>query len=168
MRILLSEKLILDTLLPLITLFSACPSDTYASLLDFRDSRFISPRGLYEFDGPHPSIALWHPEPIPPSRTVAFTYQVHVPANQVAQGRLLLWLPLPQQDEYQKIRDLQIETPVAHSEGREPEYGNSSVLLQPTPAELESGFDVTLRLHQPLVLSTKSLLLPPHRRDRWP
>lgn len=90
----------------------------------------------------HPSRS---DQPIPPSRTFAFTYQVHVPANPDAQGRLLLWLPLPQQDEYQRIRDLQIETRVPQSEGREPEYGNSYVLLQPTPAELESGFDVTLR-----------------------
>jgi transglutaminase-like putative cysteine protease len=81
----------------------------------------------------------------PPSRTFAFTYQVHVPATKDAQGKLLLWLPLPQQDDYQKIRDLQIKSTVAHSEGREPEYGNSYVLFQPTASQLESGFDATIR-----------------------
>jgi transglutaminase-like putative cysteine protease len=80
-----------------------------------------------------------------PSRTFAFTYQAHVPATQEAQGKLLLWLPLPQQDDHQKVRDLQIDSPVAHSEGHEPEYGNSFVLFQPTPAQQEAGFDITIR-----------------------
>jgi hypothetical protein len=30
-----------------------------------------------------------------------FTYQVHIPATKDAQGKMLLWLPLPQQDTYQ-------------------------------------------------------------------
>ena len=83
-------------------------------------------------------------QPLPASRTFAFTYQVHVPASKDAQGKLLLWLPFPQQDAYQKIRDLQIDSPVAHSQGHDSEYGNSYILLQPTPAQLDSGFDVTL------------------------
>jgi hypothetical protein len=32
------------------------------------------------------------------SRTFSFSYQVHVPAAKDASGKLLLWLPLPQQD----------------------------------------------------------------------
>jgi transglutaminase-like putative cysteine protease len=85
------------------------------------------------------------PDEPPRSRTFAFNYQVHVPAAKDAQGKLLLWLPLPQQDDYQKVRDLQIESPVAHSEGRESEYGNSYVLFQPTAAQVENGFDATIR-----------------------
>lgn len=81
---------------------------------------------------------------LPVSRTFAFTYQVHVPASKDAPGKLLLWLPLPPQDPYQKIQDLQIDSPVARSQGRESEYGNSYVLFQPTPAQLDSGFDVTV------------------------
>jgi transglutaminase-like putative cysteine protease len=56
-----------------------------------------------------------------------------------------LWLPLPQQDAYQKFQDLQIDSPVSHSLGRESEYGNSFAVFEPTPAELNSGFDVTVR-----------------------
>jgi hypothetical protein len=70
----------------------------------------------------------------PPSRTFALTYQVHVPAEKDANGRFLMWLPLPQQDEYQKIRDLQINSDVAHSLGRDSEYKNSYVLFEPTHA----------------------------------
>jgi transglutaminase-like putative cysteine protease len=56
----------------------------------------------------------------------------------------MLWLPLPQQNEHQKIRDIQINSTVPHSEGRESEYGNSYVLFRPTPAELQEGFDATI------------------------
>jgi transglutaminase-like putative cysteine protease len=84
------------------------------------------------------------PQPTPPSRTFAFTYEVHVPATKDPVGKLLLWLPLPQQDEYQKIRDVQIASPVAYSTGHESEYGNSYVLFQPTTTQTESGFDATI------------------------
>jgi transglutaminase-like putative cysteine protease len=79
-----------------------------------------------------------------PSRTIAFTYQVHVPATKDGNGKFLLWLPLHQQDEYQSVRNLQIESAVAHSRGRETENGNSYVLFRPTPAELEAGFDAAI------------------------
>lgn len=82
---------------------------------------------------------------LPASRTFSFTYQVHVPAVKDTQGKMLLWLPLPHQDAYQRIQDLQIDTTVSHTQGRETEYGNSFLLLQPTPAQLDSGFDVAVR-----------------------
>jgi len=82
---------------------------------------------------------------VPPSRTFAFTYEVHVPAVKDAQGRLLLWLPLPQQDAYQKIQDLQIESAVAHGQGKDSEYSNTYVLFQPTHAQLDAGYDATVR-----------------------
>jgi len=85
-------------------------------------------------------------DPLPTAaRRFAFTYQVHVPAAKDAPGKLYLWLPMPQQDDYQKVEDLQIESPVAYSEGRDPEYHNPFVLFQPTAAQLESGFDATVR-----------------------
>jgi hypothetical protein len=80
----------------------------------------------------------------PPSLTFAFTYQVHVPPIKDATARFMLWLPLPPQNEHQKIRDMQIESTVPHSEGRESEYGNSYVLFQPTPAQQEEGFDAAI------------------------
>jgi transglutaminase-like putative cysteine protease len=79
-----------------------------------------------------------------PSRTIAFTYQVHVPATKDGNGDFLLWLPLPQQDEYQSVRNLQIESAVAHSQGRETENGNSYVLFRPTPQQVEAGFDAAI------------------------
>lgn len=80
-----------------------------------------------------------------PSRKFVFTYQVHVPGMKDVPGDLLVWLPLPQQDKYQKIEELQIESPVTHTEGRETQYGNSYVLFRPNAAQKESGFDATIR-----------------------
>ena len=81
----------------------------------------------------------------PASRKFSFTYQVHVPENKEAHGKFLLWLPLPQDDGYQKIEDLRIESPVSYTEGHDPEYNNPFALFRPTPAQLASGFDVSIR-----------------------
>lgn len=79
------------------------------------------------------------------TRTFSFTYQVHVPPTKDPAAKLYLWLPLPQQDDYQKIENLQIESAVAHQAGRDPEYHDPFVLFQPTAAQVESGFDATVR-----------------------
>jgi transglutaminase-like putative cysteine protease len=91
-----------------------------------------------------PLCAHSEAEQLPPSRTFAFTYQVHVPASKDANGAFLLWLPLPQQDEYQKVRDLQIESAVTHTQGREAESGNSYVLFEPTRTQVVAGFDASV------------------------
>lgn len=81
----------------------------------------------------------------PAARKLSFTYQVHVPENKDAQGKFLLWVPLPQDDGYQKIEDLRIESPVDYTEGHDAEYNNPFALFKPTPAQLASGFDVSIR-----------------------
>ena len=95
------------------------------------------------------SARPWHrtksdPASWPASRKFAFTYQVHVPANKDANAKFLLWLPLPQEDGYHKVEDLHVDSAVAFTKGRDPEYGNSFALFRPTPAQLETGFDVTI------------------------
>jgi transglutaminase-like putative cysteine protease len=96
------------------------------------------------------SASTWHHHRFaaassPASRKFSFTYQVHVPANKDAQGKYLLWVPLPQDDGYQKIEDLRIESPVSFTKGQDPEYKNPYALFTPTPEQLASGFDVSLR-----------------------
>jgi transglutaminase-like putative cysteine protease len=77
-------------------------------------------------------------------RRFSFTYQVHVPA--VADSKSShLWLPLPQNDAYQSISHLKIESSVSHSEGRDPEYQNPYAVFEPTAAQAASGYDVTLQ-----------------------
>jgi transglutaminase-like putative cysteine protease len=80
-----------------------------------------------------------------PTRTFEFTYQVHFPATPGAAASPHLWIPLPQSDAFQDIRDLRIESAVSHTESREAEYGNSFSAFTPTAAQLAAGFDVTLR-----------------------
>lgn len=79
-----------------------------------------------------------------PARSFEFTYQVHVPASADA-ASTHLWVPLPQPDAYQDIRNLQIDSPVSYKQGRDPEYGNAFAMFTPTPVQTASGFDVTMR-----------------------
>jgi len=80
-----------------------------------------------------------------PSRTFEFSYQVHVPASPDASSGLRLWIPLPQADGYQDIRDLRVESPVHYTQGRDSEYENLFAAFTPTAAQSAAGFDVTLR-----------------------
>jgi transglutaminase-like putative cysteine protease len=81
----------------------------------------------------------------PRERTFLFTYQVHVPPSPETQGQTRLWIPLPQSDQHQAIRNLSLATPVAYTRGFDSEYGNSFALLVPTPAQVASGYDATLQ-----------------------
>lgn len=78
----------------------------------------------------------------PVSRTFSFTYEVRVPVTKDPQGHMFLWLPLPQQDAYQQIRNLRIESSVDHTTGHDPEYGNPYALFQPSSDQLAAGFAV--------------------------
>jgi transglutaminase-like putative cysteine protease len=95
-----------------------------------------------------------------PSRTFEFTYQVQVPASPDARASTHVWIPLPQADGYQDIRNLLIESPVTHTQGRDPEYGNAFAMFTPTAEQSAQGYEVTLRFtatrHEHLVSLTSS------------
>jgi len=78
-----------------------------------------------------------------PQRSFAFTYQVHVPASAAANSSHL-WIPLPQNDAFQSVSHLKIESSVSHSEGRDPQYQNPFAVFNPTAAQAAAGYDVTL------------------------
>jgi transglutaminase-like putative cysteine protease len=78
-----------------------------------------------------------------PARSFEFTYQVHVPPN-ADTGPTRLWIPLPQADAYQEVRDLHIDSPVWYAQGREAEYGNKFAMFKPTGEQSAAGFDVAL------------------------
>jgi transglutaminase-like putative cysteine protease len=84
------------------------------------------------------------PAMIVPSRAFEFTYQVHGPPGSDAANTLHLWIPLPQADGYQEIRNLRIESPVHYATSHDPEYGNSFAEFAPTPQQSSAGFDVTM------------------------
>ena len=105
-------------------------------------------------------------QPAATSRAFSFVYQVHVPATPAPAGKLYLWLPLPQQDDYQNIENLQIESAVVHTEGHDPVYHNPFSLFEPTQAQVESGFDATVRFvatrreHKVDLISTSAKVAP--------
>ena len=76
-------------------------------------------------------------------RSFAFTYQVHVPADAGAKSAHL-WIPLPQDDAYQSVTHLKIESLVSHTDGHDPEYHNPFAVFTPTAAQAAAGYDVTL------------------------
>jgi transglutaminase-like putative cysteine protease len=76
-------------------------------------------------------------------RSFSFTYQVHVPADASPKSSHL-WIPLPQNDAFQSVSNLKIESSVPHSEGRDPEYKNPFAVFTPTSAQATAGYDVTL------------------------
>ena len=79
-------------------------------------------------------------------RSFAFTYQVHVPAEADAKSSHL-WIPLPQNDAYQSVSGLQVESSVTHTDGRDPEYQNPFAVFTPTAAQAAAGYDVTLKFN---------------------
>jgi transglutaminase-like putative cysteine protease len=80
----------------------------------------------------------------PTARTFGFTYHVHVPGDKEAHGKFLLWVPLPQDDGYQKIDNLRIDSAVSYTKGEDPEYKNPFALFQPTWEQVAAGFDVAV------------------------
>jgi transglutaminase-like putative cysteine protease len=77
-------------------------------------------------------------------RSFAFSYEVQVPGDSI-RGQHRLWIPLPQSGEHQSIHQLLIESAVAHSEGKDREYGNSYAVFSPTETQAAAGYDVRLK-----------------------
>jgi transglutaminase-like putative cysteine protease len=63
----------------------------------------------------------------PKERTFSLSYRVKVPAPAAGAKRLDVWIPLPIEDEHQKVADLKVEASVPHEETTEPTYGNRMV-----------------------------------------
>ena len=95
------------------------------------------------------------------TRSFEFTYQVHFPPTINVAGPVRLWIPLPQADGYQDVGSLHIDSLIAYSQGRDPEYMNSFAMFKPTAQQAAAGFDVTLRFiatrHEHIVALNGSL-----------
>ncbi len=87
-------------------------------------------------------------------RNFEFTYLTRIPALPADAKLSRIWIPLPQSDGYQTIRDLKIETPFAYTRHRDPEYGNEYLYLEvpaargSEPAEVHVSFEVTRHEHR--------------------
>ena len=88
-----------------------------------------------------------------PLRNFEFTYLTRIPTLPTDAKSSRIWIPLPQSDQYQTIGNLKIETPLAYTRHRDPEYGNEYVYLQvpaakvSEPAEVRVSFEVTRHEH---------------------
>ena len=89
-----------------------------------------------------------------PLRNFEFTYLTRIPTLPPDAKASRIWIPLPQSDRYQTIRDLKIETPFAYTKHRDPQYGNEYLYLQvpaakvAEPAEVRVSFEVTRHEHR--------------------
>ena len=81
------------------------------------------------------------------SRSFEFTYTVTVPALLAASSPLRVWIPLPDHDAYQKISDLSIESPVAHTVEQHAEHGNEFAVFVVNPQQATAPFDIVLHFH---------------------
>lgn len=81
----------------------------------------------------------------PPARRFEFRYIVRVPRPPAGAKTLRLWIPLPQSNENQTISELKIETALAYSRYRDPEYGNEYLYLGAPSAKIQHPLEILVR-----------------------
>lgn len=82
-----------------------------------------------------------------PSRSFTFTYLVHVPALPAGARQMRLWIPLPYEDRYQTISNLQILTPIPYKIEREKEYGDRYAYIVADVDDAQKPFEVRIVFH---------------------
>jgi transglutaminase-like putative cysteine protease len=80
--------------------------------------------------------------PATPSRTLQFSYVVHVPALPAGSHELRLWLPLPYQDLYQSISQLRVDSPVPYVMRQDSEYNDRYAYLKIGATNAKKPFDI--------------------------
>lgn len=96
----------------------------------------------------------WSSDTSVPTRRFRFTYLATIPPLTPDAKSSRVWIPLPQSDQYQTIRDLKIEAPFAYAQHHDPEYGNEYLYLQvpasqvTQAAELRVSFEVIRHEHR--------------------
>lgn len=81
-----------------------------------------------------------------PVRTFSFTYAATLPAPAAGSKVLEAWIPVPLEDDLQKVSDLKVTASVPHTIETEPEYGNRMVHVRvenPT-AEVKVAWTATI------------------------
>jgi transglutaminase-like putative cysteine protease len=86
-------------------------------------------------------------DPSTPSRSLEFSYVVHVPNLPPDSHQLRLWLPLPYEDAHQSVSDLKIQSPVRYRIEREPMYGDRYAYIDVAAAKADAPFDIRISFH---------------------
>jgi transglutaminase-like putative cysteine protease len=85
-----------------------------------------------------------------PSRTFRFTYSFNVKDIPAGTKQVRVWVPVPQTDQHQTVRVLNVKTPGKTEMTREAEYGNRMMYVElqnplPAKAEFTIEYEVTRR-----------------------
>lgn len=86
------------------------------------------------------------PAAAPAVRTFAFTYGVKIPAPAAGSTTLEAWVPVPLEDDLQKVKDLKVTCNAPYTIETEPEYGNRMVHVKVSPpaGEVEIAWTATI------------------------
>jgi hypothetical protein len=79
-----------------------------------------------------------------PSRRFEFTYEATIPAPVPGAQTIRLWIPVPQSDKYQDVRNLRIVSPLPFSVEKNAEYGNKLLYMNFPAAKAATGGEVRL------------------------
>jgi transglutaminase-like putative cysteine protease len=102
----------------------------------------------------------------PRERTLSFEYRAAVPA-QTAGGKFVLWVPVPHDDDYQRITNLKIEATAPYHVSTDA-LGNHILSIESTtPPSVTVKFDCVRKEHLRPVASTGAVPLSPADRARW-
>ncbi len=86
--------------------------------------------------------------------TTEFTYTATLPAQPFAHGTIRMWLPLPSDGAWQRVRDLHVDAPGPSRITSEKEYGNRIVYLETPvtngPMKVVVRFTVDRAISEPL------------------
>jgi transglutaminase-like putative cysteine protease len=103
----------------------------------------------------------------PRDRQFSFEYRAAVPSNLSAHS-FRLWIPIPHDDDYQRITNLQIESPNPYHISTD-ELGNTVLNIESTkPASIALKFDCVRKEHlRPTPSTTAVAPLTPAERAHW-
>jgi transglutaminase-like putative cysteine protease len=102
----------------------------------------------------------------PRERQFTFEYRASVPST-VAGHSFRLWVPIPHDDEYQRITNLEIETSAQYDTNTD-ELGNRILCIEASnPPSITMKFNCTRKEHLRPAASTGAAPLSPADRARW-
>jgi transglutaminase-like putative cysteine protease len=102
----------------------------------------------------------------PRERTFSFEYRAAVPA-QTAGGKFVLWVPVPHDDDYQRITNLKIEATAPYHVSTDALGNHILGIESTTPPSVTVKFDCVRKEHLRPAASTGAVPVGPADRARW-
>jgi transglutaminase-like putative cysteine protease len=102
----------------------------------------------------------------PRERPFSFEYRAAIPA-QTAGGKFVLWVPVPHDDDYQRITNLKIEATAPYHVSKDGQGNQILSIESATPPSVTVKFDCVRKEHLRPAASTGAAPLSPADRARW-